>query len=274
MWNYYYGIPKALGPKWKVPLIKKRLLSFAVKAFCLLKDWCSHIKSAPWKVLPKLANCIGYFSLLSIMFHFQGMFIRIIKVLISGFALFVCEFNHFNKRSLFETISAHLYVCIFRSFFCQLFLHSFFVHSPSVPLLRATGFVVHFLLLSHHSKCRAFFWHAAKQGNEKWLTQFSSSSFSLALLLSNTCTHALAHTYTDGRTHTHTRAQPQPKTHIPAVWIHFHRWLVKSPQLKDTQICKAVRGFLSMSTLHDIHVVEADTEERNGAATPLISCHS
>lgn len=56
-------------------------------------------------------------------------------------------------------------------------------------LLTATGFVVHvFLFRAIIQNAALFFWQALKLGNEKWLTQFSSSSFSFALLLSKTCT--------------------------------------------------------------------------------------
>ena len=110
------------------------------------------------------------------------------------------------------------------------------------------------------------FWQAPEQGNEKWLTQFSSSSFSLALLLSNTCTPC-ARTYTHTHTHRHTRARAHVHTPTPTTSrTHFHRWLVKSPQKKDTQICKVVRGFLSTSTVRDIQYVRSALTWRRAMA--------
>lgn len=160
VWNYYYGIPKAPGLAWKGPLIKKRLLSHAVKATVPLKDWYSHIKSAPWTVLAKLyeRQMYGYFFF-SAVFSFQWF--NIIKNLILGFFLFVALVTILKDVLSFHSFS---------------------------DLLTATGFVVHvFLFRAIIQNAVLSFWQALKHGNEKWLTQFSSSSFSFALLLSKTC---------------------------------------------------------------------------------------
>lgn len=68
LWN-----TKGRGSKVKSPINKKEITFTCCQGPVLLKDWCSHIKSAPWKVLPKLYECQLYrfcfFSLLCITFR-------------------------------------------------------------------------------------------------------------------------------------------------------------------------------------------------------------
>jgi len=127
-----------------------------------------------------------------ILFPFQGMFCGIIKALILGslLCLFVGSFV-FSCVFVIEVWPLPFFLSSFLSFL-------FFLHCcPREP----EGLLFTFCCLSHRSKCRAFFWQALEQGNEKWLTHFSSSSFSLALLLSDTCKRSHTHTHTSGRPH-------------------------------------------------------------------------
>lgn len=179
------------------------------------------------------------------MFHFQGMSSGIIKALILGFCFVCLLFWSFFKKKKRCIRHWYLHACIILSFLLSS-VPSFLLFLPPFLSSEPQGLLFTFCCLSHHSKCRAFFWQALKQGNEKWLTQFSSSSFSLALLLSSTCTPR-PHVHT----HTHTYA------HVHAHRLHALSQMISevSPQWKDTQICKVVKGFLSMSTLHDIQCI-------------------
>lgn len=84
LWN-----TKGPGSKVKSPINKEEITFSCCQGPVLLKDWCSHIKSAPWKVLPKPHRCQLYMSFfsLSIMFHFQGMSSGIFTTWKLGFSL-------------------------------------------------------------------------------------------------------------------------------------------------------------------------------------------
>ena len=199
------------------------------------------------------------------------------------FALFVRWFGHFP---FFKTVFV-TDVCSPFPFFFFLFLSvSFFLSFPLLPYFPPHFLFLHLSPQSRGVCCSLFvvwaiiqnaglfsFWQAPEQGNEKWLTQFSSSSFSLALLLSNTCTphihthtHTHTHTFTDTHMRAHTCTPPTPTNPSDSSRAHFHRWLVKSPQKKDTQICKVVRGFLSTSTVRDIQYVRSTLTPRRAMA--------
>lgn len=83
-----------------------------------------------------------------------------------------------------------------------------------------------FVVCSIIQKCGAFFWQALKQGNEKWLTQFSSSSFSLALLLSNTWTP-----------HTH----PRTNTHMNLCILHIPSQMISEVSSAKKKTPKSVK---------------------------------
>lgn len=206
LWN-----TKGPGSKVKSPINKEEITFTCCQGLVLQKDWCSHIKSALWKVLLKLYECQLYrwFFSFSIMFHFQSMFSGIIKVLIWGF-FFVCWLGHFFKKL----------------FFLRMFCTFFFLScSPSVFVLTATGFVDHFLLSAPS------FRNAGLSSDRHWSKKMRNDLNSLAPLHLHLPYYYKTHEhFTHTCTHMHTCMHTH--TQICALYTSLHRWLVKSPQQK------------------------------------------
>lgn len=220
------------------------------------------------------------------MFHFQGMFSGIMKALMSGFC-FVCLLVwSFLKKKLCSSL---MFAPSFLSFSFYFFLSLSFFPSSSFLF-----FLPHFLFLrlSPQSRgvcCSLFvvwaiiqnaglfsFWQAPEQGNEKWLTQFSSSSFSLALLLSNTCTpHTHTHTYTRVRAYVHATHPHQP-LHLRLLPHALSQMISEvSSEKRHPNLWSGERFFVNVhSPWHTVRSVDSDTAESDGPCTPLISCHS
>lgn len=120
LWN-----TKGLRSKVKSPINKEEITFTCCQGPVLQKDWCSHIKSAPWKVLLKQHECQLYrWFFFSIMFHFRACSAVLLRYWYWDF--FCVLVWSFKKKSVFVN-------------FC-------FSCPPSVFLFTATGFVVHFLL--------------------------------------------------------------------------------------------------------------------------------
>lgn len=146
--KYYYGIPKASGSEWKVPLIKKRLLSLAVEAPCSSGIDALTLNQTLERSFPNCtsANFTGVFFLLY--FASVSCSVDFIQSLTSWF----CWFGEKNeKKKAYSSFS---------------FILPPFLFPYSVPLLGATGFVVHSLSTEPSLKTRGFLLTAA--GARKW----------------------------------------------------------------------------------------------------------
>lgn len=140
LWN-----TKGLGSKVKSPINKEEITFTCCQGPAPLKDWCSHIKSAPWKVLLKLYECQLYryfFSLLC--FTFRACSMVLSKYWHWDFVLFVGL-----------VIFKKLCICHFFFFLASFFSFLFFSFPPSTSLYGATGFV-HFLLSEPSFKMQGF----------------------------------------------------------------------------------------------------------------------
>lgn len=139
----------------------------------------------------------------------------------------------------------------------MLLLLSFFLSfHPFISLLRATGFVVHFLLSEPSFK------NAGLSSDRHWSKEMRNDLHSLAPLHFH-----LPYYY---QTHApHRRARAHAHAHMCARtgFTHFHRWLVKSPEINDTQICMVVRGFLSKSTFYDTRYIRQTLTPRSAMAS-------
>lgn len=236
------------GPRSKVksPINKEEITFTCCQGPALQKDWCSHIKSAPWKVLLKLYECQLYrwfFTLPLLCFT-----LRACSVVLSGYWYWdfclVCWFGHLKKQHAFLIFSSKYFPPFL---FCFLFRP--YSHRVCCSLFVACTII---------QKCGAFFWQPLKQANEKWLTQFSSSSFSLCLIIMK---RMLTDTYTWTSWCTFSHIPSQMISEDSSAKRHLNQW-------------SSERVFVNVQPLwHTVHLEDIDASESDGPWRSLISCH-
>lgn len=192
LWN-----TKGLRSKVKSPINKEEITFTCCQGPVLQKDWCSHIKSAPWKVLLKQHECQLYrWFFFSIMFHFRACSAVLLRYWY--WDLFCVLVWSFKKKSVFVKIF-------------------FFLSSLRFPLHS------HGVCCSLSVVC-TIIQHAGLSSDRHWSKEMRNDLHSLAPLHFH-----LPYYY---QTHTHTHTSMPVCAH--ACRTSFHRWLVKSPLLKDT----------------------------------------
>lgn len=176
LWN-----TKGLGSKVKSPINKEEITFTCCQGPALQKDWCSHIKSAPWKVLLKLHECQLYrcfFSLLCFIF-------RACSALLLRYwywDLFCVLAWSFKKKSAFVIFFSKYVLCIF------------------------SLFSLHFPPRSHRVCCSlsvvcTIIQHAGLSSDRHWSKEMRNDLHSLAPLHFHLPYYYQTHTHAHARTH-------------------------------------------------------------------------
>lgn len=183
LWN-----TKGLRSKVKSPINKEEITFTCCQGPVPQKDWCSHIKSAPWKVLLKLYECQLYrwfFTLSLLCFT-----LRACSMVLSGYWYWnfclVCWFSHLKKN---------MHLSFFSFKYILSFLFSFLFSSYSQEVCCSL-----FVVCAIIHKSRAFFWQPLKQEMRNDLHSLAPLHFHSALLLWNT-THRHIHKLTQWHAH-------------------------------------------------------------------------
>lgn len=201
--SFFLGLEGAIlrnsnSPRTKVksPINKEEITFTWCQGLALLQDWCSHIKSAPWKVLPQWTDA-GH--------------IWIFFLLLS---LPLCLTSRAHWRCIRKRLILGLvFVCRFSGVFCRLRLMialppSLFLSPSLIPLLAATGFVVHFLLSEPSFK------GARLPSDRRWGEQMRNDL------------HTLAPLHFRSPYYCHYQARARGRTRVRAAnFTHFARWL-------------------------------------------------